>query len=287
MKRTLIVLMILTAALIPLALAGAQDDTEGGTTIEVSGAPIDVLPLERVTESAAETLDITSTTARVNFIGTEALACYLIYGTDTDFGNVTNDPQMASAAIVEHNPIMTGLEPDTEYVYRLLGTSENGQLYVSEVYSFRTRPADESGTDNLLAAANGAELIEVSSIFGDGPVDGRWGVLNAFDDNPATEWATNGDGDDAFFEVDLGGEYAVNEVTFSSRSMTDGTAIIESFTLQADGDEVYGPFEVASPNETQTYAVDFTASTLRFNVAESTGGNVGAVDIGVYGEPVE
>ncbi|MEO0561188.1 MAG: discoidin domain-containing protein [Chloroflexota bacterium] len=282
MKRIFILIAVLV--LMTVSFVNAQDD---GSTVDVSGAPIDVLPLALVTESAPVTLDITATTARVNFIGTEALACYLIYGTDDTYGDVTNDPDMVQAAIVEHNPIMIGLEPDTEYQYRMMGTSEDGQLYVSAVYTFRTLPADADGTDNLLAPSNGAQLVDVSSNFGDGPNDGRWGILNAFDENPATEWATNGDGNDAFFEVDLDGTFAINEIVFNSRSMTDGTAIIESFTVQADDDEVFGPFEVLNPNDEQTYEVDFTASVMRFNVAESTGGNVGAVDIIVRGELVE
>ena len=262
-------------------------ETGDGVTFDLSGAPVQMLPLSTVTESEAQTLDITSTTARVNFIGTEALACYLIYGTDDTYGNVTNDPDMAQAAIVEHNPIMIGLQPDTEYQYRMMGTSVDGTFYVSEVYTFRTLPAEANGSDNLLSPTNGAEVLEVSSNFGDGPNDGRWGILNAFDDNTATEWSSNGDGDDAYFEVTLDSTYLVNQIEYQTRAMSDGTAITNSFTVMADDGETYGPFELDGTESTYTFDVNFTTSTLRFDVEDSTGGNTGVVDVAVYGEAID
>ncbi len=293
----IIAIFIAQGATEPQAAAQQAEETEAaavnvaesseGVSFDISGAPIQVFPLSAVTESEPVTLDITSTTARVNFIGTEPLACYLVYGTNDTYGDVTNDPDMAQAAIVEHNPIMIGLEPDTEYQYRMMGTGEDGQYYVSAIYTFRTLPAEEGGTANLLSPDNGAEVIEVSSNFGDGPNDGRWGILNAFDDNTATEWSSNGDGDDAYFEIALDGTYQVNQIEYQTRAMSDGTAITNSFTVTADDGETYGPFELDGTESTYTFDVDFTTATLRFNVADSTGGNTGVVDVAVYGERVD
>jgi hypothetical protein len=281
-------LFIALAVLILVAgIAFAQDDDT--QRIEISGAPVDVMPLDAVTDAAPEVLDITATSVRVNFIGTEPLACYLVYGTDTSYGDVTNDPAMAQAAIVEHNPVMIGLEPDTEYIFRMMGTGEDGTLYVSEVYTFRTLPADDTPNDNLLSPENGAELTAVSSNFGGGADDGRWGILNAFDGNPATEWSSDGDGDDAYFEVQLGETYQINAISYHSRAMTDGSAITTSFTVTTDSGEMVGPFDLPGTENTHTFAFDegFTASSLRFDVASSTGGNTGVIDVAVYGEPAE
>ncbi|MEM6280622.1 MAG: discoidin domain-containing protein [Chloroflexota bacterium] len=287
-QRRLLWLMNILTTLAVLAFAAAllfaQDE---GATVEVSGAPIDVLPLSLVTDSAPVVLDITDTTARVNFIGTEALACYLIYGTDETYGDVTNDPDMAQAAIIEHNPIMVGLEPETEYTFRMMGTSEDGQLYVSEVYTFTTTAADTSANANLLSPDNGTSVVEVSSNFGDGPNDGRWGVLNAFDSNTATEWSSNGDGDDAFFVVEFDAPRQINELEFQTRAMSDGTAITSSFTVTADDGTTYGPFVIDGSDISYTFDVNFVTETLRYDVEESTGGNTGIVDIAAYGEPAE
>ncbi len=286
MKRDQIIIL---AAALTLGVGAALGllqlaDTDG---VVPNGEELDVQPLAVVTESEAVALDITDTTARVNFVGTEPLACYLVYGTDETYGNVTNDPQMAQAAIVEHNPIMTNLEPDTEYFYRMQGVGEDGVVYISEVYSFRTLPAQAGDTDNLLSPDNGASIDEFSSIFGDGPVDGRWGVLNAVDGNTATEWSSNGDGDDAYFIVILPQESQINEIVYQTRSMSDGTAITESFSVTNDAGETFGPFNVDTTERSITFEVDITASTLRFDVEASTGGNTGIVNIAAYGNRLQ
>lgn len=277
--------LLLLVALFAVMLAGAvlaQDDTP--QPVVVGGAEVTVLPLSVVTDAAPVAQDITDTSARVNFVGTEPLACYLIYGTDLTYGDVTNDPDMAQAAIVEHNPVLTNLEPDTEYFYRMQGVGEDGTLYVSAVYSFRTLPAQGPDTANLLSAASGARIVDVSSNFGNGPDDGRWGIRNAFDGNDATEWSSNGDGDDAYFVVELAARSRITEVVYRTRAMSDGTAITESFTLTNEAGEVFGPFAVPTAEDVVRYEVDIVAGTLRYDVATSTGGNTGIVDIAAYGE---
>lgn len=282
MKRMWMV-YVLVIGLIGGLLVLAQEEAQ---TITVSGNDVQIMPLSVVTESETQVLDVTDTTARVNFIGTVPLACYLVYGTDESFGSVTNDPNMAQSAIIEHNPVMLDLEPDTEYLFRMQGIGEDGVIYVSELYRFRTLPADEEVSANLLSPESGAVVLEVSSNFGNQPNDGRWGILNAFDDNPATEWSSSGDGDDAYFVVELSGEHRIHTIEYRTRAMNDGTAITEAFTITTDSGEVFGPFEVEEYTELTTFEVDFVATTLRYDVERSTGGNTGIIDIAVYGAPV-
>lgn len=282
MKRIFVISMILIGCVGIIVMA--QD---GGQAITVSGHEVQVLPLSVVTESEVQVLDITDTTARVNFVGTIPLACYLVYGTDERFGFVTNDPDMAQAAIIDHNPVLLNLEPDTEYVFRMQGIGEDGIIYVSELYTFRTLPASDTPDANLLSPDNGASVLEVSSNFGDQPDDGRWGILNAFDSNPATEWSSNGDGDDAYFVVELSGRHHIDAIEYWTRAMSDGSAITESFTITTDSGETFGPFEVEAHTDLSTFDVDFETSVLRFDVERSTGGNTGIIDIAVFGTPVE
>ena len=193
------------------------------------------------------------------------VACSVVYGTDESFGLIAVDNDMDGGAHAEHQPVMGGLEPATTYRYRLQGTAPDGTLYVSEVMSFET-PAAAEGPANL---ALGATVVDVSSEWSDAFV-----AENAFDGDPTTEWSTRDDGDDAWVEVDLGARQALGEIVFRTRSMSDGSAITDTFTLTADG-VVYGPFPVdqaIAPGEV-------TAQVLRFDVAASTGGNTGAIEI--------
>ncbi len=283
MKRFGIIMGIVLCMASALVLL-AQDE---GETVTVSGQAVQVMPLSVVTESETTVVEVTDTTARVNFVSTVPLACYLIYGTDETFGAVTNDPNMSQAAIIDHNPILFDLEPDTEYTFRMQGVGEDGVMYVSELYTLRTLPASDAVNANLLAPENGATLVEVSSNFGGQPNDGRWGILNAFDGNSATEWSSAGDGDDAYFVVELGGRYQVDSVDYWTRAMNDGTAITESFTLTIDSGEVLGPFEVEAYTDLTTFPVDFETTSLRFDVERSTGGNTGIIDIAVYGTRID
>jgi hypothetical protein len=190
---------------------------------------------------------------------------------------------MAQAAIIDHNPVWLNLEPDTEYVFRTQGIGEDGVIYVSELYTFLTLPASDENSENLLSPENGAAVIEVSSNFGNQPNDGRWGILNAFDGNPATEWSSNGD--DAYFIVELGGKYHIHTIEYRTRAMNDGTAITESFTVTIDSSETFGPFELEGYSNLSAFEVDFETTTLHFDVENSTG-NTGIIDIATYGTPV-
>lgn len=283
MKKIWVVCVLMIGALTSIIVL-AQDE---GETITISGNEMQIMPLSAVTESDVQVFDVTDTTARVNFVGTIPLACYLVYGTDESFGFVTNDPDMAQAAIIDHNPVLLDLKPDTEYVFRMQGVGENGVIYVSELYRFRTLPTSNESSENLLSPENGAVVLEVSSNFGNQPNDGRWGILNAFDGNPATEWSSNGDGDDAYFVVEMSDEQRIHTIEYRTRAMNDGTAITESFTITTESGEVFGPFVVETHTDLTTFEVDFVAKTLRYDVERSTGGNTGIIDIAVYGDARE
>ena len=53
-----------------------------------------------------------------------------------------------------------------------------------------------------------------------------------------------------------------------------------------DRGEVYGPFTLDDASAIHYFDTDFTAKRVRFEAVESSGGNTGAVEIEVLGEPV-
>lgn len=194
-----------------------------------------------------------------------AVACSVVYGPDESFGLIAVDNDMDGGAHAEHHPVMGGLQPDTEYRYRVQGTAPDGTIYVSEVATFRTPPQPEGGPVNL---ALEAVAISASSEFSD-----AFGAARAFDGDAATAWSSRGDGDEAWIEVDLGRPLQVGEVVFRTRSMSDGSAITETYSITADG-VLLGEFAADT-----TTAIDVEAQVLRFDVVSSSGGNTGAVEI--------
>jgi F5/8 type C domain-containing protein len=284
MKRAYWVI-VLIGLFVLVGIPLSAQDTSGDTLTLLDQRSVIIRPLEDVTESAAQILDIASDSVRLNFVGKVPLACTVVYGTTTAFGSAAVDLNMNGGAIVEHNPVMLHLQPDTEYFYRLQGSGEDGTLYVSQVGSFRTLPQSAATVENLLSPQRGAQVLGVSSNYGGQPNDGTWGILNAFDGNPNTAWASSGDGDKAWFEVKLAQTSHVTRIEFWSRVMADKTSEIFEFTVTTDSGAVYGPFKVESAAQSFAFPVDFVASTLRFDVVSSSGGNTGALEVAVYGEP--
>ncbi|MEX1343595.1 MAG: discoidin domain-containing protein [Candidatus Limnocylindrales bacterium] len=242
------------------------------TTQAQSQRPFDSLrPFEEIQASEVViTPDPSGRAAILEVDTTIDVACSVVYGTDGTFGRIAVDNDMDGGAHQDHSPVLGGLEPGATYLYRLQGTAPNGTMYVSEVMTFQTPAAAEGPTDLAL----GATITGVSSEFSE-----AFAAANAFDGDPSTEWSSSGDGDDAWVEVDLGSPRAIGEIVFQTRSMSDGSAITDSYTVTADGVE-YGPFRPDEP-VSQLEELGLTAQVLRFDVATSSGGNTGAVDIRV------
>lgn len=287
--KTLALVLIVAAGAALTVLAQELEPLSGEETLALlEDRGVNIYPLDVITESPATLQDVSATSARVNWIGTIPTGCLLVFGETEDFGLATQDPNMGGAVTIEHNPVMRGLQPDTKYFYRLQGSDAAGNIYLSEIFSFTTPPEDTTQSENLLSSERGAVILDVSSNFGGQPNEGStWGVGNAFDDDPNTAWSTAGDGNDAFVAVQLGEQSQINQIDFWTRTMSNNTAQIFSFTVTTETGEVYGPFDLPDPDQAYSFEVDFVAETLRFDVVESNGGNTGAVDIAVFGEPIE
>jgi hypothetical protein len=218
---------------------------------------------------------------------TVPVACTVVYGTTPEFGSLTLDQDMAGGTHSDHNPLLSGLEPETTYYFRVQGVDDDGNIYLSEVMTFTAPPLDDTPTENLASPLQGAEITGYSSAFGGAAPDERWGAMSAFDDNPNTEWSSAGDGDEAWIEIKLAKSALIDAVSFQSRAMPDGSAITLAFTVTTENGDVVGPFDVPDTSQPFEFEVTFEAQTLRFELVDTTGGNTGVVDIVVFGEFIE
>lgn len=245
---------------------------------------VEFRPLDEVSPSGPpQIVDITDTDAILVFESGIPLACAVVYGTTTDYGQISVDQDMGGGAHTDHRPLLHSLEPDTEYHYRVQGTAADGTFYIGEDATFRTSPATKDGALNLASLEAGARVIAVSSNFGGAANDEAWGADSAIDGNRATAWSSAGDGDDAFIEVALAGQADLDAVEVWTRAMSDGSAQILAFTLTTDSGEVLGPFELTSASEPERFEISTTTGSLRLDVVESSGGNTGLVEFAAYG----
>jgi hypothetical protein len=248
-----------------------------------------VTDISAILDSGPTPVDITATSARIVAITSIDVVCSVAYGTTEEYGGLATDLDMAAGGHSDHGPVLTGLEPDTLYHYQLGGMGADGTVYRSENMTFRTPPADTAETQtptdrNLALLSEGTRLVGTSSNFGGAENSGTWGGNSAVDGDPTTQWSSDGDGDDAWIEVELEEETHITRVGFWTRTMVTSAQIIRFQVVAGDG-TVAGPFELDGASSVHYFETDFSARRLRFEVVKSTGGNTGAVEIEVYGEP--
>ena len=278
--RRAVWLSLAAVASVPLYVARAGDDPADAAG---SDETVEVRPFAEVQASdlvfEADPTDPHRGIFRVTT--TEPMICAIVWGEDDTFGRLNNSLSMNGTGITQHDVVLPDIEPGVEYRYLVQGTTADGTLYRSPVGSFRIEaPAAPAATvDPGDDVALGAAVVDVSSEFA-----ADFAAELAIDGDTSTEWATHGDGDDGFITIDLGAEYHLTGVEFVTRSMADGTARTGTFTVTVDDGETSGPFPASTVAEPNVAALDTVGRRLRFDISDSTGGNVGAVEIRVYGD---
>ncbi len=266
MRRSLVLSTCLALILLACSPGGQQ----------AASVDVEVLPLDDVLDSSiVVTPDPSGTSAEVTLTTTVPLACAVIYGVDDDFGQVATDADMAGGALIDHAPVLLGLEPETEYQYVLQGSDAAGNLYRSEVLTFSTPAAEATDRPGRNVAPDG-EVVAVSSEFSDTFAGGH-----AIDGDATSEWSTAGDGDDASITVELPEVTDVVGFGVRSRAMGDGSSIIEDYEVTVDDGEVLGPFPAGADGLT-TSESSTRGQRFRFDAVATTGGNTGLVEIEIY-----
>ena len=255
-------------------------------TSTVSSMPL-IQPLSLIISEPTEIINITSDSATLTFVSSVPLACAVVYGTSTAYGQVAVDNDMQGGAHTNHHPLLIGLKPETTYFYRQQGTAPDGSVYIGDNGTFTSGKLETTTTNNpvnLALQSRGAIVSAVSSNFGGSENQSTWGANSAIDNNNRSAWSSSGDGNDAFIEITLANSANIHTIEVWSRDMSDGTAIIKQFTITTDDGTVSPVFTLE--NSQRAYFFNFTATSrvIRLSVVDSTGGNTGLVHFGIYGD---
>ncbi len=278
-RRTHHSALMLVASLLGLATACASDGSSTTNTPPQVRAFAEVQADDFVFE--ADPTDPGRGIFRVTT--TEPMICAIVWGETEEFGNFNNSLAMNGTGIVDHDVFLPGAVAGETYFFRVQGSTADGTMYSSQTATFTiAEPNNQAAAPDRVERgpnlALDATVIDVSSEFND-----SFAAANAIDNSGTSEWSSAGDGDDAFITIDLGASREIVGVEFITRSMLDGTAIAETFTVTVDDSEPLGPFPAGTPAEPNFAAFDASGQVLRFDVDTSTGGNVGAVEVRVIG----
>jgi hypothetical protein len=278
-RPTLVVALAAVVALLAGACGGDSDGSPAADAVDVTVQPFEDVQAGDMTFEA-DPSDPTRGIFRVTT--TEPMICAIVWGTDESYGRFNNSLSMDGTGIEQHDVILPDVEAGTEYHYVVQGTTADGRLYRSDPATFTiggdggpTTTAVTGLGDNL---ALDADVVDVSSEFSD-----AFAAARAVDGDTGTEWATSGDGDEGSITLDLGSAQQVTGVEFVTRSMADGTSITDTYTVTVDDGDTYGPFPAGTVADARVGELDATGRRLRFDIETSTGGNVGAVEIRLYG----
>ncbi|KAL7539563.1 hypothetical protein ACHAXR_009390 [Thalassiosira sp. AJA248-18] len=150
---------------------------------------------------------------------------------------------------------------------------------------------------NLALLSEGATILDVSSNYGTSPsaVSSSYGAEKAIDGFENTAWSSFGDGNDAFVTIELPFMSNVVYVDFHTRSMTDGTAQIYEYQVEFIAEDDDSAIAIVSkkctlPDASRPYTCISGAmgvSVVTFRAVQSSGGNTGAMEIGVHGCSVD
>src|SRR5574341_213459 len=113
--------------------------------------------INQIVDGELRVVDFADGTARLPVTTSVPVACSIVYGTTPEFGSLAVDLDMAGGAHSEHNPLLTGLQSNTVYYYRVQGVDADGNVYISEVMTFTTPDfeAPSSGSENLASPLRG------------------------------------------------------------------------------------------------------------------------------------
>jgi len=231
--------------------------------------------------------EIGATRAVVRFETSVETTCEVEWGMAMEeMTNSSTDPDMEPGSLVTiHQVPLEDLAPSTTIYFRAKATDIFDDTYYSEPQSFVTGLDDgTSARINLASQDMGTTILAKSSNYLDMDDDGLWGAANAIDGLMASEWSSNGDGDDAFVTLDFGQARDITAFGFRSRKMANGTSIILSLQLVFDDATTVGPFDTPNPDQRYTFEIDpVTAQTVRVEALTTTGGNTGIREIEMYG----
>lgn len=250
----------------------------------------DAVPTVDVEFSQLRAEEITEESALVRFTTSAPVLGSLEYAqSGASLDNVavdpTADPQVGRTS---HAIPLLGLSADTSWTVQARGVDTLGVLHVSKPLQFTTLASQaQPVTGNVALAAHGTTISAVSSNFKGLPNSSSYGADKAIDGDLETRWLSDGDGDAAYIELDLGTKRTVARVGLRAYGQLPEpvTGHIQTARVLFDGaDSGLGTVSLEDPDAVYSFDLPAPATVRRVRVEAVTtsGGNTGLREVQLF-----
>ncbi len=236
---------------------------------------------EKLTFEPLTVEEISATRALLRFTTNRPVKIEVELGRTEVLDQRFTDPEIVPGQLAtEHRVPLENLFQNTKYLFRIKTTDEDKDIFYSAQQEFRTVVAPVSRLKNVALLEEGTSVVSVSSTQGGGDKNSTHGANRAIDGDFTTDWASNGDGDAARIELDLGQTRMLTAFGFRSRSRTDGSAITTRVALSLDGAAEL-EFDTPDPNQLSVFTLSapVSARTAVVRAVTTSGGNTGAKEL--------
>lgn len=291
----------------------AQADADAATVPDVAGADAaaDVLGPDADADAGAPdvaepgpevvaTIDVAFSQLRAEEIGEEgavirfttsaAVLGSVEYGqTGESLDNIAVDPAAdPQTGRTSHTISLTGLSAETSWTVRARGVDTLGLLHVSSALEFETLASQaQPVSGNVALAAHGTTVFAVSSNFKGLPNASSYGADKAIDGDLESRWTSDGDGDGAYIELDLGTKRTVARVGLRAYGQLPEpvTGHIKTARVLFDGaDPGLGTVSLDDPDAVYSFdlAAPVVVRRVRIEAVTTSGGNTGLREVQLF-----
>lgn len=198
------------------------------------------------------------------------------YGATTGYGSTSVLDTMRT---LSHRVALEGLKANTIYHFRVLSRDRGGNLAMSTDFAFRTKAANMKNVARAARASASSENIMFEQTA-DKAIDG---VIEGYPMNQTHEWATSGQVDGAWLQLNFLESVTIARVDLYDRpNLSDH--VLEADLIFSDGSSI----KVGTlSNDGAPLSLSFTPRTIdwiRFIITKSHGQNLGLAEIEVWEE---
>ncbi len=224
--------------------------------------------------SSVAASNITSSGATITWTTNESSDSQVEYGLTTSYGNSTT---LAPGLVTNHSVALSGLTASTLYHYRVKSKDASGNLATSGDFTFTTSSSGGGNIASLATATASSQNVN----YGQTANKAIDGVVDGWPGDYTKEWATVGQGNGAWIQLNFPQAYTINKVVLYDRPTTGVHITAGQLSFSNNSTFNTGSLNNNGTAKTVTFS-SRTITWVRFTVTGSSGSDVGLAEMEVW-----